>query len=97
MYSENQLNLNYLSKQFGESEVESTIKSTGIEKIRIADDGACASDLYESAAKHLMNEINIYPKYTDGLIFVSETPDYGLSGTSLILQHKLELPTSSIL
>lgn len=92
----NQLNLKDLSKKFGESEVERIIKSTGIEKIRIADNETCASDLCECAAKHLMNEINIDPNDIDGLIFVSETPDYVLPATSVILQHKLGLPTSSI-
>ncbi len=92
----NQLDLKDLSKQFGELEVERIIKSTGIEKIRIADEGTCASDLCASAANYLMSETHLNPNEIDGLIFVSETPDYIIPATSVILQHKLGLPTSSV-
>ena len=85
-----------LSNQFGETEVERIMKSTGIEKIRIADEGTCASDLCETAAKYLLNEIGMNPKDIDGIIFVSETPDYIIPATSVILQNKLNIPTTAV-
>ncbi len=90
------LNLRDLSNQFGETEVERIMKSTGIEKIRIADEGTCASDLCETAAKYLLTEINLNPKDIDGVIFVTETPDYIVPATSVILQNKLKIPTTAV-
>lgn len=83
-------------EQFGEQEIEKIKKLTGIERIRIASEGICASDLCERAARELINHGFLDVKRVDGIIFISQTPDYILPTTSLVLQSKLGISTSTV-
>lgn len=60
-------------------------KTTGFTHLRIPDSGTATSDLCLRAACELS------VSGVDGLIFVSQTPDYKLPATSHVLQHKLGL------
>lgn len=60
-------------------------KTTGFTHLRIADSGTTTSDLCLRAACELS------ASGVDGLIFVSQTPDYKLPATSHVLQHRLGL------
>ena len=72
-------------------EAENFIKTTGIERHRIAPKGVTASDLSVSAAETLIKEMEWDKDTIDCLIFVSQTPDYILPATSCILQDRLGL------
>jgi 3-oxoacyl-[acyl-carrier-protein] synthase III len=76
-------------------EIESTIKTTGIEERRIAPKGICASDLCLEAAGRLLREMQINRESIDMLIFVSQTPDYHQPATACILQDRLKLSKST--
>jgi len=84
------VDLNGLSEQ----EIQLLIKTTGIEKRRIADKETRASDLCLSAAEKLLEKLNWQKEEVEILIFVTQTPDYQIPGTSMILQQKLGLPNT---
>ena len=93
---ENIKDLRTLGEEYGQHEVDRIIKSTGIEKIRVAGKGTCASDLCAEAARKLFNNLNIDPKEIDGIVFVTETPDYIIPASSVILQNRLGLSTACV-
>jgi len=93
---QNRLDLLSLSTQFGEAEVRRIIAGTGIHAIRVARHKQRASDLCAAAAIQLFSSLNISPDSIDGIIFVSQTSDAALPATSVILQDRLSLPTTSV-
>jgi 3-oxoacyl-[acyl-carrier-protein] synthase-3 len=74
---------------FNPSEADLFIKTTGIKQRRVADKEVTCVDLCFQAATHITNKFG--KEDIDGLIFVSQSPDYFLPASSIILQHKLGL------
>ena len=66
----------------------------GIKSRRMADEKTCTSDLCRAAAARLLRQLEWDPASVDGLILVTQTPDYVMPSTSCILQHQLGLPES---
>lgn len=73
-------------------EARSFTKNTGIHARRVATDNITCSDLCEFAAKQLLLDMKIREEI-DLLIFVSQSPDYFLPATSVLLQERLGLKT----
>lgn len=67
------------------------VDKTGIHKRRFAPKHICSSDLCYYAAQKLIDDNGIDKSEIDMLIFVSQTPDYRMPATSLILQDRLGL------
>mgnify|MGYP005847943633 CR=1 FL=1 len=82
---------NYECPLLEEKEQKLFVKTTGIEKRRVADAGTCASDLCEKAAEKLITELNWNKEEINVLVFVTQTPDYITPATAILLQHKLGL------
>lgn len=78
---------------FTDSDAESFIKTTGVERRRKADKNVCSSDLCYKAAERSIEDLSWDRKDIDCLVFVSQTPDYKLPATSVILQDRLGLST----
>lgn len=76
---------------FSENDRKMFISGTGVEARRIADETVCASDLCFDAAETLIHEMNIPREKIKILIFVSQSPDYFLPATAIILQNRLRL------
>lgn len=93
---ENRIETSQLTGFFTEKQLTSFIETTGVQERRIANKDICSSDLCYNAAMNLMNKAKISPDEIDVLIFISQTPDYRLPGTSIILQDKLNLPKTTI-
>lgn len=74
-----------------EEELNKVIQAIGITQLRYADPDVCSSDLCYEAARKLMADNEIDPASIDGLIFISQTPDYKVPNTSPLLQHRLGL------
>ncbi len=79
-----------------ESEKKLLVKTTGIEKRRVARDGLCTSDMCLESAEQIIKEFNINKEEIDVLIFVSQTLDYFLPATSIILQDRLGLSKNTV-
>lgn len=88
---ENVLFMKDLSGLYGESIVEQTIQATGVEQVRIASEGMTSADMCQIAAEKLINEESIDINSIDGLVFASQTRDYVLPCTSVVLQSKMKL------
>jgi 3-oxoacyl-[acyl-carrier-protein] synthase III len=76
---------------FTEKEAKSVVKMTGIKERRVAPAEMCASDLCFAAADKLLTEMQIDRNTVDVLIFISQTPDYRMPATGIILQGRLGL------
>lgn len=88
-------NLSY-TEHFPAEDVEQIVEKTGIKERRFAPEGMTASDLCYAAAKKLFDDNSIDPEEIDALIFISQTPDYRMPATSVILQDRLGLPKSTL-
>jgi 3-oxoacyl-[acyl-carrier-protein] synthase III len=77
-----------------EKEIELLIQTTGIKHRRIAEQGVSASDLCLKAAEKLLDDLNWKKEEIELLLFVSQTPDYQIPGSSMLLQDKLGLSSS---
>lgn len=72
------------------------IKTTGIEERRIAPASMTASDLCVAATEQLMQDLNWVPGDIQALIFVTQTPDYPVPATAMLLQDRLGLSKSCL-
>lgn len=88
-------NYNY-TQYFPKEQVKEVVDKIGIYQRRFADDKTCASDLCFAAAEKLISDNNINKEEIDLLIFISQTPDYRMPATSIILQDRLGLSKSCI-
>lgn len=79
-----------------ESERNLLISTTGIHQRRVAPRELCTSDLCFEAAKRLMDELSWKAEEIGLLIFVSQSRDYVLPATSIILQDRLGIPKSCV-
>jgi 3-oxoacyl-[acyl-carrier-protein] synthase-3 len=75
---------------FSQDDIEKIIESAGVHERRELVKG-CASDLSYHAAATLLSQLGWPADSVDGLLFVSQTPDYRLPSTACVLQHKLGL------
>lgn len=91
-----ELDLHSLCENFGESEVNKIINTTGVKSIRQVDKNTTTSDLCYLSSKKILLDCKIKPNEIDGLIFVSQTGDYKMPQTSHILQHRLGLKEDTI-
>lgn len=67
------------------------VEKTGIRYRRIAGPHTCASDLCHAAANRLFEDTGVERKSVDVLLFVSQTPDYRMPATAVLLQDRLGL------
>lgn len=77
-----------------EDEVKKVVDKVGVRERRFADEYTCASDLCFAAAGKLIADNNICKDDIDLLVFLSQTPDYRMPATSILLQNRLGLPMS---
>jgi len=83
------------TQYFDKNIVNEIVDKTGVEERRFSNDQTTASDLCYAAAEQLISDLNIEKSEIDVLIFVSQTPDYRMPATSIVLQGRLGLPKST--
>ncbi len=81
---------------FPKDQVKEIVDKVGIYERRFADKDTCSSDLCFAAAEKLISDNNINREEIDLLVFLSQTPDYRMPATSILLQHRLGLSNSTI-
>lgn len=79
---------------FSEQEAVKFVEATGVRFRRTVTKGIVTSDLFLVAADDLIQQLNWDKNDIDILISVSQTFDYDLPATSIILQNKLHLSKS---
>ena len=88
---------NLESEEYGTiEERKKYIETTNVRFRRIADNNTTAADLCYHAAEKVIKDNNISRGSIDALILVTQTPDYFLPPSSIILQNRLDLSTSII-
>ena len=90
------VNLCEFANLYGQEYIERITKSTGVKEVTVAADNKTSSDYCYEAALKLFSETGITAKDIDGLIFLTETPDYIIPNTAAVLQDRLGIPTNSI-
>lgn len=88
-------NYNY-TQYFPKDQVKEIVDKVGIYERRFADENTCSSDLCFAAAEKLIEDNNIDRSEIDLLVFISQTPDYRMPATSVILQDRLKLSNTTI-
>jgi 3-oxoacyl-[acyl-carrier-protein] synthase III len=81
---------------FKKEDIKEIVKKIGVKERRFVDDMTCSSDLCFAAAQKLISEMKIKRDEIDLLIFISQTPDYRMPATSVLLQERLGFPTTTI-
>jgi 3-oxoacyl-[acyl-carrier-protein] synthase III len=84
------------TQYFPAEDVKMVVEKTGVYQRRFAEPGTCSSDLCFAAAEKLFEDFNIPRNEIDLLVFVSQTPDYRMPATSIILQDRLQLEHTTI-
>lgn len=79
-----------------EDEVKKVVDKVGVVERRFVDDKTCASDLCFAAAEKLLTDNKIDRSEIDLLVFLSQTPDYRMPATSILLQNRLRLPMTTM-
>lgn len=88
---------NYEQTEFFQpEEVKNIVDKIGVYERRFASTTMCSSDLCQAAAERLISDNSIDRSEVDLLVFISQTPDYRMPATSIILQNKLRLPNTTI-
>lgn len=78
------------------SERERVVRNIGIETRRICPEWQCFSDLAFVAAEKLLTDLKWEKSEVDALIVMTQSPDYLIPSTAIILQERLGLSNSTI-
>lgn len=78
------------------SERERLVRNIGIHQRRICPEWQCFSDLAFDATEKLLHDLQWQREEIDALIVVTQSPDYLIPATAIILQDRLGLPHSTI-
>lgn len=81
---------------WSEDEVRLVVDKVGVFERRFADENTCSSDLCFAAAERLFADNKVDRSEIDLLVFLSQTPDYRMPATSILLQDRLGLPMSTM-
>ena len=84
------------TEYFPADQVKEVVDKVGVFERRFADENTCSSDLCYAAVEKMIEDNNINREEIDLLIFISQTPDYRMPATSVILQDRLKLSNSCI-
>ena len=82
-------------ERFGDAVAEVT-KMTGVKSRHVAEDGVATSDLCFAAGQRLLEGLGWEPETIDGIIFISQSPDYPLPATACLLQERLGMRTTTV-
>lgn len=77
-------------------ERERLVRNIGIQTRRVCEPGQVFSDLALRAAETLMSGLEWTPDDIDALIVVTQSPDYPIPATAIILQNRLGLPHKTL-
>jgi 3-oxoacyl-[acyl-carrier-protein] synthase-3 len=78
---------------FPKDEVRKVVAMAGVTERRVADAATCSSDLCFAAAEALLGALPWPRPSIDGLIMVTQTPDYFMPSSSCVLHKRLGLST----
>ncbi len=80
-----------MSLDFDEKFKKKVVKNTGVRQRHVLDDDMSLLELYEAAGCNTLEKLGWERESIDGIIVVTQTPEYQLPATAAILQGRLEL------
>ncbi|MCL2651727.1 MAG: ketoacyl-ACP synthase III [Candidatus Azobacteroides sp.] len=86
-----QIDENNLYPLFDDSAYKNFVSTTGVERKRKSAPDVCTSDLCVSAAETLISDLNWNKDEISIVVLVTQSPDYLLPATSIIIQDRLGL------
>ncbi|WP_042165719.1 3-oxoacyl-ACP synthase III family protein [Paenibacillus gorillae] len=84
------------SDVFSQKDIKKVTNMVGTKYFYRTDETQTTADLCVSAAEILIEKLSWDRNEIDGIIFVTQTPDYLLPATSGIIQHRLGLPETCL-
>ena len=81
---------------WSEEEIRKVVDKVGVFERRFVGSHTCASDLCFLAAEKLLSDNNVEKNEIDLLVFLSQTPDYRMPATSILLQDRLGLSKTTM-
>ena len=84
------------TEHFPKEDVKDVVDKIGIYERRFTDEKTTSSDLCFAAAEKLLGDLNIDRSEIELLVFISQTPDYRMPASSVILQDRLGLSKSTM-
>lgn len=91
----NLISNHYFLDNFSSKDIESITKMTGVHS-RFWSLGESTSDLCVAAGNHLLDKLEWSPESIDGLLFITQTPDYIMPATSIKIQGALGLTNCKV-
>jgi 3-oxoacyl-[acyl-carrier-protein] synthase III len=79
---------------FEPEEVQKVVRMAGVRSRFMADDSVCSSDLCTVAAENVIAALGWGRDSIDGLIMVTQTPDYFLPSTACVVHRRMGLKDS---
>lgn len=76
---------------FSRQEVDSVVKMVGVKRRHVADETTCSSDLCTAAARDVLAALDWDPATVDGVIMVTQSPDYFQPSTACLVHRDLGL------
>ena len=76
---------------FDKGDVEKVVRLAGVKTRHLAGESVCSSDLCLAAARDVLGALAWPPETIDGLIMVTQSPDYFLPSTACLLHRDLKL------
>ena len=77
--------------EFTKDEVRKVVGMAGISARRLADESICSSDLCLAAANAILDSLGWERDSIDGLVMVTQSPDYFLPSTACVIHNHLKL------
>jgi 3-oxoacyl-[acyl-carrier-protein] synthase-3 len=77
--------------RFPRDDVRKVVAMAGVTERRVADDATCSTDLCLAAGETLLDALQWSRASIDGLIMVTQTPDYFMPSSSCVLHKRLGL------
>lgn len=84
-----------LLKEFPDWTVDKVAQKVGVDSRHLAAPGETAGDMAEKAARKLFAEYGINPSEIDFVMLCTQSPDYFLPSTAIVLQNRLGISTSA--
>ncbi len=84
------------TEHFPKEDVKKIVDKIGIYERRFTDKKTTSSDLCFAAAEKLLGDLDIDRSEIELLVFISQTPDYRMPASSVILQDRLGLSKSTM-
>lgn len=84
------------TEHFPKEDVKEVVDKVGIFERRFTDENTTAGDLCFAAAEKLLQDLEVDRSEIEMVIFISQTPDYRMPATSVILQDRLGLSNTTL-